>query len=144
MQLHNLQPKNKTKPRKRVGRGGKKGTYCGKGVKGQKCRAGRKMQPVIRELIKRYPKLRGYRESPKSKLLSVINLRFLDKNFENGDKITPDVLINKKLIDKIKNRTPIVKILANGEIKKKLTIENCEVSSTAKQKIEKSGGKVIL
>jgi len=144
MQLHNLQQKHKSKSRKRIGRGGKKGTYCGKGVKGQKCRAGRKMQPIIRELIKRYPKLKGYRENPKPRLLAVINLRFLDKNFENDDKVTPDVLLNKNLIDKMKNRKPAVKILANGEIKKNLTIENCEVSSTAKEKIEKAGGKVIL
>jgi len=143
MQLHTLQPKHKTKSRKRIGRGGKKGTYCGKGVKGQKCRAGRKMQPIMRELIKRYPKLRGYRENPAQKPLAILSISFLDKNFESGDKITPDVLLKMKLIDKIKNRLPIVKVLANGETKKGFTIENCEISETAKKKIEKSGGKII-
>jgi len=61
MQLHQLSPKHKSKKRKRVGRGGKRGTYCGRGMKGQKSRAGAKFVPIIRGLIKRYPKLRGYR-----------------------------------------------------------------------------------
>lgn len=61
MQLHELKPKHKRKKRKRVGRGGKRGTYSGRGIKGQKARAGRRLKPVIRELIKRYPKLRGYK-----------------------------------------------------------------------------------
>lgn len=43
MQLHQLKIKKKNKSKKRVGRGGKRGTYCGKGIKGQKCRAGRKL-----------------------------------------------------------------------------------------------------
>lgn len=61
MQLHELRPKHKLKKRKRIGRGGKRGTYSGRGVKGQKSRSGRRFAPVIRSLIKRYPKLRGYR-----------------------------------------------------------------------------------
>ncbi len=61
MQLNDLKPTNKLKKSKRVGRGGKKGTYSGKGMKGQKSRAGRKLEPPIRGLIKRYHKLRGYK-----------------------------------------------------------------------------------
>ncbi len=61
MQLHELRPKHKLKKKKRIGRGGKTGTYSGRGVKGQKSRAGAKFEPIIRGLIKRYPKLRGYR-----------------------------------------------------------------------------------
>ena len=57
MQIHQLKPKYKKKEKKRVGRGGKKGTYCGRGIKGQKARAGRKMQPIIRQILKKYPKL---------------------------------------------------------------------------------------
>ena len=52
MQIHELQPKHKKRNKKRVGRGGRKGTYSGHGMKGQKSRAGRKMVPIIRELIK--------------------------------------------------------------------------------------------
>ncbi|MFQ6049937.1 MAG: hypothetical protein ACE5J0_02775 [Candidatus Paceibacterales bacterium] len=58
MELHELKPIHKKKKRKRVGRGGKRGTYSGRGIKGQKTRAGRKLKPIIQETIKRYPKLR--------------------------------------------------------------------------------------
>jgi len=66
MQLHELQPNHKQRKAKRVGRGGKRGTYSGRGMKGQKSRAGYRMQPQVRELVKKYPKLRGYRR-PKRK-----------------------------------------------------------------------------
>ena len=59
MQLHELKPIHKNKESKKIGRGGKRGTYSGKGMKGQRSRAGARMQPIIRELTKRYPKLRG-------------------------------------------------------------------------------------
>jgi len=143
MQVHQLQPKHKSKSRKRVGRGGKRGTYCGKGVKGQSCRAGRKFQPIIRELIKRYPKMRGYRESGRVVLTAVVSLSLIEKHFSDGDKINPKVLLQKGLIDKMKNKIPKVKILANGDITKKITCTECAVSAAAIKKIEKAGGKVI-
>ncbi len=65
MQLHELKPIHKRKQPKKIGRGGKRGTYSGKGMKGQKSRAGARMQPIIRELIKRYHKLRGYKNKAK-------------------------------------------------------------------------------
>ncbi len=61
MQLHEIQAVHTNKPRKRIGRGGKRGTYSGKGIKGQKSRAGKKIRPAIRDLIQRTPKLRGIR-----------------------------------------------------------------------------------
>jgi large subunit ribosomal protein L15 len=61
MQLHEIKPIYKIKKKKRIGRGGKRGTYSGKGIKGQKSRAGTRFEPIIRGLIKRYPKLRGYK-----------------------------------------------------------------------------------
>lgn len=67
MQLHELRPLHRGKKRKRVGRGGKRGTYSGRGQKGQKSRAGRRLKPVIREIIKRYPKLRGYKFKARAK-----------------------------------------------------------------------------
>ena len=82
MQIHQLQPKNKLKTRKIVGRGGKKGTYSGRGNKGQAARAGRKMVPIIRELIKRYPKLKGYRSFVLEDSTVVVNLEILNKNFK--------------------------------------------------------------
>ena len=59
MQIHQLKIIHKMKRKKRVGRGGKKGTYSGKGIKGQKSRAGKRFKPMIRDVIKRYPKLKG-------------------------------------------------------------------------------------
>lgn len=64
MQLHELQPKTKIKKQPKVGRGGKRGTYSGRGQKGQKSRAGHKIKPAINDLIGRLPKLRGYKNRP--------------------------------------------------------------------------------
>jgi len=140
MQLHQLKPKHKLKKKKRVGRGGKRGTYSGRGIKGQKSRAGRKFAPIIRELIKRYPKLRGYRFKKSKKYFAIINIGILDKKFESLEVVTPKSLLKRKLIRKIKGKIPKVKILGKGELKKKLVIENCEVSKSAREKIKKTGG----
>ena len=142
MQLHELRPKHKLKKRKRVGRGGKRGTYCGKGVKGQKARAGKRFQPIIRSLIKRYPKLRGYKFKPLELKPIIINTEILEKKFKAGDKINPQVLLEKNLIRKIKGRIAKVKILGKGKLTKSLTIENCLISKQAGEKIKKAGGKV--
>lgn len=140
MQLHQLKPIHKPRKKKRVGRGGKRGAYSGKGIKGQKSRAGRKFAPIIRELIKRYPKLKGYRFKKQEKNLAVVNIGVLDKKFESSEVANPKTLLEKRIIRKIKGRIPKVKILGKGEITKALTIEGCEVSKSAKEKIEKAEG----
>ena len=142
MQIHELKPKHKNKSKKRVGRGGKKGTYSGKGLKGQKSRAGRKMVPIIRELIKKYPKLRGYRRFAFQDYKAVVNLDTLEKTSKDGEIISPDNLIKKGIIRMIKGKKPEVKILGRGKLSKQLIIENCKVSKTAKEAIEKAGGTV--
>lgn len=148
MQLNELKPVHKPKKSRRIGRGGKRGTYSGKGIKGQKSRAGKNYQPIIRELIKRYPKLRGYRQKrnfnfQKSRI-AVLNLDKLENKFEAGSKINPEILLEKKIIRKIKGRTPVVKILSRGRIEKKLLIEDCLVSEKAKKEIEKAGGTISI
>ena len=142
MQVHQLKPKNKSKSRKIVGRGGKKGTYSGRGNKGQAARAGRKMVPIIRELIKRYPKLKGYRSFVLEDNTAVVNLDVLDKNFKDGEIINPENLAKREIIRMIKGRIPKIKILGKGKVNKKLIIENCKVSESAKKAIEKAGGTV--
>jgi len=142
MQIHELRPFHKPKRRKRVGRGGKKGTYSGRGIKGQKSRAGRKLKPIIRDMIKKYPKLRGYKFKSVKEKPEVINVDVLEKYFQKGKLVTPKVLLERGLISKIKGRIPKIKILARGKITKSLTIENFLVSKKAKEKIEKAGGKV--
>jgi len=144
MQLHEIRPIHKKIKGKRIGRGGKHGTYSGKGQKGQKSRAGRRLRPVIRGWIKRYPKLRGYKFKPLKLKPAIINLEALEKKFKGGEIINPQVLIKQKLIHRIKGKMPAIKILGKGEITKKLIIESCEVSKGAKEKIEKAGGTIKI
>jgi len=142
MQLHQLKPIHKPKDKKRVGRGGKRGTYCGRGVKGQKSRAGRKLKPIIREILKKYPKLRGYKFKSK-KEIAILNLGDLEKKFKEGEKVNPEVLVEKRLVRKIEGKVPEVKILGKGKLTKKLIFENCQFSKKAKELIEKIGGKIL-
>ncbi len=143
MQLHEIKPKNKKVSRKRIGRGGKRGTYSGRGVKGQKSRAGtNKNQPLIRRLIKRYHKLRGYNFGKKSDTMAIVGLLDLEKNFKEKEIVSPKTLLEKGLVRRLKGKMPAVKVLGNGEIKKSLTIENCKVSESAREKIEKAKGTI--
>jgi len=143
MQLHQLKPVHKTKEKKRVGRGGKRGTYSGRGVKGQKSRAGRKLKPIIREILKKYPKLRGYSFKSKQEKV-IVNLKDLERKFKEGEKVTPETLFERGLIEKISGKIPkIVKILAQGELKKKLIFERCQFSKKAKEMIQKTGSKIL-
>ncbi|OGZ18785.1 MAG: 50S ribosomal protein L15 [Candidatus Nealsonbacteria bacterium RBG_13_42_11] len=146
MQLHQLKPIHKPRKKRIVGRGGKKGTYSGRGTKGQKARESLNLKPLIRDLIKRYPKLRGHRQRSKIRIQKsvVLNLDVLEKNFKDEEKITPKTLLEKRIISKIKGDIPKVKILGDGEIKKPLIFEGCGVSKSAKEKIEKAGGKISL
>jgi large subunit ribosomal protein L15 len=139
MQIHQLRPKIKSRTKKRVGRGGKKGTFSGRGNKGQKARAGAKFKPLVRSWVKRYPKLRGYKFNVQTKSV-VVSLAVLEKKFNSGDTISPAVLLEKKIIRRTK--APLVKILSQGEITKPLIIKGCKVSQKAKEKIEKAQGKI--
>lgn len=139
MQIHDVHPSTKIKKKKRVGRGGRRGTFSGKGMKGQKSRAGAKLKPIVRDLLKRYPKLRGHNASPLSTVFA-INIAKLDSVFEDGATITPKTIVEKGLLQKSK-KLP-VKILATGTTTKKFYIKGCAVSKGAKELIEKLGGKV--
>ena len=141
MQLHELKKNTTFKDKKKVGRGGKKGTYCGAGGKGQKGRAGVRFQPIIRTWIKKYPKLRGYNFNI-IKEYSVVDVSTLEKNFEDNNTITPKILTDDRIVRKIDGKIPTIKILGKGDIKRPLTIEGCLVSKSAKEKIEKAGGTV--
>jgi len=142
MQLHQIKPKTKSKAQKRIGRGGKRGTYSGRGIKGQKSRAGRKMRPQLRDIIKKIPKLRGYKFNPIKKRPVAINVNILEKKFNNGDKVNPQVLFEKNIIKKEKGILPKVKLLGVGEITKKILVLGCQISKTAAEKIKKAGGEI--
>ena len=143
MQQHQLQQPKFQKERKRIGRGGKKGTYSGRGMKGQKSRAGRHYQPIIRETVKKYPKLRGYSFNARKDIFEVVlTVASLDKRMEAGA-ISPKTLLEAKVISKIKGRTPKVRLLGTGHVSKKFQVEGCSFTTGAKEKIEKAGGSVV-
>ena len=138
------QIKFRLKKAKRIGRGGKKGNYSGRGMKGQKSRAGRKIRPALRDIILRLPQLRGKGFKSKSKIEYVVNLKDIDKKFEEGEIVNIESLINKKLIKVRKSdKKKIVKILGDGELTKKLIFSSELIfSKKAKEKILKSGSEI--
>jgi large subunit ribosomal protein L15 len=145
MQIHQISRKTKRATKTQIGRGGKRGKTSGKGHKGQKARAGRKLRPELRDIIKKMPKLRGRGKNINKafalKAISV-NLDVLNKNFEAGQTVSPLTLFNKDIIKKVSGKLSPVKILAVGELDKKLIIKNCQVSDSAKAKLTKSGSVV--
>ncbi len=149
MQLHNITQSTGITKDRRIGRGGKRGKTSGKGHKGQKSRAGHKIRPVERDIIKRIPKRRGHGKNRARTVNagrvkpSVVNLAALETAFTTGDKVSPKELVAKKLVRAESGKLPLVKILGQGTLTKGLTISNCEVSKTAKEAIEKVGGQVL-
>ncbi len=143
MQIHELKSKTPRKSKKYIGRGGKRGTTSGKGTKGQKARAGRNLRPEIRDIIKKLPKKRGYKFASIQKKSVPVNLARLEAKFEGGE-INPQILIDAGVVSMTKGKTPTIKILATGEVTKKFVVSGCEVSASAKEKIEKAGGSVAL
>jgi large subunit ribosomal protein L15 len=143
MELHQLQADRGLKDKKRVGRGGKRGTYSGRGMKGQKSRSGPHLEPIIRPLIKRYHKLKGASYiTSKNKVIATVSLAVLDKNFEINDIVSPQSLNEKNIIGSRHKKLPIVKILGGGELSKALQFENCSFSDSARDKITVVGGKI--
>lgn len=149
MQLHNITRSANAKTTRRVGRGGKRGKTSGRGHKGQKSRAGHSIRPAERDIIKRLPKKRGHGKNrsrtvnPERVRPVAINIRQLEGAFVDGDTVSPKDLAIKKLLKRESGRVPTVKILGVGDLTKKLIFSNCEVSKTAREKIEKAGGKVL-
>ncbi|NCN94831.1 50S ribosomal protein L15 [Candidatus Wolfebacteria bacterium] len=141
MQLHELQPKTKFKSRKRVGRGGKRGTYSGKGQKGQKSRAGHRIRPAERDFIQRLPKLRGFKFKSLKEKPVVLNLGFLTSKIKSGI-INREALLAAGLISKSEKNVKIVGQKKGNEPIKAVEISGLKVSKKLKEEIEKSGGKV--
>lgn len=143
MKLHNLSPApGSTKTRKRVGRGPGSGfgKTAGKGHKGQLARAGKGMRAGFEggqmPLQRRVPK-RGF-NNIFGKEIAITNVATLDKYFDDGATVTVEALVEKGIIKKTLDG---VKILGQGEISKKLTVQVNAFSESAKSKIEAAGGK---
>ena len=144
MKLHELSPNaGSRKRRKRVGRGDSSGLgkTAGRGEKGQKSRTGSSIRPFFEggqiPLFRRLPK-RGF-NSPDHIEYTLVNLNILEDNFAAGDVVDAESLRAKNLLGKTER---MIKILANGEITKALTVKADKFSAAAKAQIEAVGGKV--
>ncbi len=147
MNLSNLTKQiGKERSKKRLGRGigsGKGGHTVGRGSKGQKARKGNGKPWAGFEggqvpLFKRLPRFRTFRSSNKEKPIAV-SLNIFN-HFEDKSTVTPIEIIKKKLIKGFPSGG--IKVLANGEMKKKLTLKGFTYSNAALQMIEKSGSKI--
>jgi large subunit ribosomal protein L15 len=142
--LHTIKPnKGAKKSRKRVGRGDAScGTYSGRGLKGQRSRSGGKAglkRKGMQRIILSMPKQKGFKSGRKE--AETVNVNEIAQSFPNGAKVTPETLKQKGLVTKIQNG---VKVLGRGSIGIKITVTDCAVSASAKEKIEQAGGSVVL
>ena len=148
MQIHEIRRDHAHKKSKLVARGGKRGKTAGKGGKGQTARAGHRVRPAMRDIIKKLPKLRGHGKNRSESVFyrgpeAVVNLSALNV-FKAGDAVNPKTLIAKGLIKAILGKTPVVKILGTGSINVAITVTGCTASVTATTAIEKAGGTVTV
>ena len=152
LSLSNLKPAQGRKDRKRIGRGlgSGKGRYSGRGIKGQKARAGSNKMPAGFEggqmpIDMRLGKLRGATSAdampigPFRTYNQPVNVGDLERRFETGAEVTPDTLKASGLISKL---SVDVKVLGQGELTKKLAVTAHRFSKSAVDKIEAAGGTV--
>lgn len=147
MKLHEIsQGRHVRSGRKRVGRGtgSGKGKTCGRGTKGYNARSGGGVHPTFEggqlPLIKRLPKLRGFKRRQKV-TYAAVSLQDLEERFEDGDSISLEDLADRGLSRNL--REPIV-ILGQGTITKKLTVHSHRISRPARTAIEERGGVVMI
>lgn len=143
MQTHDIKRIASNKKARTVGRGGRRGKTSGRGTKGQKARAGHKIRPMIRDVIKKLPKLRGrgiHPNKPVSRRNAVLNV--VELGSVKGSPVTPEVLVKEGFVRRVDGRVPVVKILGSGEISKAVIVKGCGVSAEAKKKIETAGGEI--
>ena len=142
MQIHQIQVRLKKK--KRIGRGGKRGNYSGRGIKGQRARAGHKIRPALRDVVLKFPKKRGMGNIKIRKNIFTINLGEIAKNFSSGEVVSIDSLKEKNLLKIPKSvKSFRVKILAKGELDKSLIFKPEFIfSEQTLEKIKNSGSKI--
>lgn len=153
LNLSNLKPAQPRKDRKRIGRGlgSGKGRYSGRGIKGQKSRAGSNKMPAGFEggqmpIDMRLGKLRGATSAdampigPFRTYNQPVNVSDLEHRFESGAEVTPETLKDSGLIRKL---SVDVKVLGQGELTKKLVVSAHRFSKSAVEKIEAAGGTVV-
>jgi large subunit ribosomal protein L15 len=145
MKLHSQDP-IRAKRLQRIGRSGKRGSYSGRGQKGQRSRSGHRIRPAERDIILKIPKMRGFRNKPKRDIPEVFNLGMLSAKFKSQGKAGAPLEINLALLKAAKliskDYKGKVKVLGTGEIAFPITLHGFEASASAKTKIEKAGGSV--
>ena len=149
--LHAPAGANKKKKMLGRGQGSGRGTTSGKGNKGQQARSGGKtyagfeggQMPLFRRLARR-----GFSNFPFKKTFQIVNIVDIDKRYNNGETVDEASLYDKGLIKGSKRSGTFkpafpVKILANGELNKKLSFKIAAISESAREKIQKAGGEII-
>ena len=145
MKLNELMPSVPRKARKRVGRGESSGLgkTSGKGSNGQKSRAGGGVKPYFEggqmPIYRRVPK-RGFSNALFKKEYAIINLDVLNR-FEEGTVVTPELLLETGIVSKMLDG---LKVLGNGNLEKKISVEAHKVSKSAQKAIEEKGGSVEI
>ena len=143
LQTHTIKAaKGSRKKRRRLGRGNAsgRGNFSGRGMKGQRSRSGGKSglkRRGFKQLLQSTPKLRGF----KSLNVKPTELRLsdLEKNFADGEVVNLKILKEKEMVGKLVEK---VKLLATGELKKKLTLEGILYTANAAKAVKKAGGDV--
>ncbi|MEI7425859.1 MAG: 50S ribosomal protein L15 [Candidatus Moraniibacteriota bacterium] len=144
MLRQDLQMSQPRKKKKTIGRGGKKGTYSGKGNKGQKARSGAHVDPLFEggrsTLIDHMKKKRGF--TSRTKKRSIVQIADIEKSFEAGAIIGVESLVNMKLVAR-KNIPLGIKVLGNAKITKKFVFEKeIFISESVKKMILAVGGEI--
>ena len=139
MQLHTLHAATKRRPTKRVGRGGKRGTTSGKGTKGQRSRSGHRIRPAARDLVLKFPKLRGVGNSRRSVPATIVKTGDIPLLLERvqAAELTREVLVSLRKIRAVKDA---VKVGANGKLASAVAVTGIPVTKGARAEILKAGG----
>lgn len=140
--LNLLAPKTKRARRQRVGRGGKRGTFSGRGIKGQKSRSGRKMRPELRDIIKKIPKLRGYGVPRYRTTPETVTITSLERVFATGATIGIRELTEANLVHARRAKGRTVKVLGGGKLTKVFHLQDVSVTAGVRATITKAGGTI--
>ncbi|RKW21155.1 50S ribosomal protein L15 [Candidatus Gracilibacteria bacterium] len=149
LSLNNVKPtigSRKTSKRLGRGNGSGKGTTAGRGMNGQNSRSGGGVAPWFEggqtPLFRRMPKLKGFSNSKFKKEYNIVNLSDLENLASKGiTEINKEVLLQNKIIRK---KSLEIKLLGKGELKSKLTVVVDKASASAREAVEKAGGKIEL
>lgn len=153
MQIHQLKREHPRRKARQIGRGGKRGKTAGRGTKGQLARAGHKLRPELRDILKKLPKRRGFgknrAQTVDASLIkpAIVKLGQINKVFDAGATINPAALLERNLIRRRRGLLPAVKILSGGlpagktgASAKLFNFIGCLASGAARLQIEQAGG----